>query len=133
MHATSLAFMAKNPTHVVKEVISVAVIALGNDMIATSVVEARVMMARVLFHLSAITKTSSAPKENTINIPPKFMTGKLFSPNRNLYNDQEIGRAKMICSKPNNVRKRLLVCQKNKDPATTHATEVNATSVLTAR
>mmetsp|Transcript_15257 Transcript_15257/g.23015 ORF Transcript_15257/g.23015 Transcript_15257/m.23015 type:complete len:133 (+) Transcript_15257:201-599(+) len=132
MHATSLAFMAKNPTHVVKEVISVAVIALGNDMIATSVVEARVMMARVLFHLSVITNTSSAPKEKTINTPPKFMIGKLKM-EINLYNVQEIGRAKMICSKPNNVRKRLLVCQKNKDPATTHATEVNATSVLTAR
>lgn len=95
MPVTSLAFVAKNPTLVVKEVISVAVIALqkkgqkimleefllrlcegvpkvaactnlGNDMIATSVVDARVMIARALFHLSTITKTSSAPKANTI-------------------------------------------------------------------
>ena len=93
MPVTSLAFVAKNPTLVVKEVISVAVIALqkkgqkimleefllsegvpkvaactnlGNDMIATSAVDARVMIARALFHLSTITKTSSAPKANTI-------------------------------------------------------------------
>ena len=95
MPVTSLAFVAKNPTLVVKEVISVAVIALeegtkgtrsvkkttsllwceqisgqvtylGNDMMATSVVDARAMIARALFHLSTITKTSSAPKANTI-------------------------------------------------------------------
>jgi len=38
---------------------------LGNDMIATSVVDAQGTMARVFFHLSTITNTSSAPKENT--------------------------------------------------------------------
>jgi hypothetical protein len=39
---------------------------LGNDMIATSAVDARVMIARALFHLSTTTNTSSAPKANTI-------------------------------------------------------------------
>ena len=37
----------------------------GNDLIATSVVDAQGIMVRVFFHLSTITNTSSAPKENT--------------------------------------------------------------------
>ena len=100
MPGTSLELVARNPTLVVTEVMSVAFIALwkkgqtimleetscfsegdsspsreqkvaactylGNDMIATSAVDARVMIARTLFHLSTITNTSSAPKANTI-------------------------------------------------------------------
>ncbi len=38
---------------------------LGNDTVATSVVDAQGIMVRAFFHLSTITNTSSAPKENT--------------------------------------------------------------------
>lgn len=55
------------------------VIYLGIATVATSDVEASllIMTERALFHLSTMTKISSAPKESTMKTPITFATGKL--------------------------------------------------------
>lgn len=80
--ATGQRAVAKKAIAVVDVVSSMALAALGNATIAISSVVASGYLILAFFHLSTATKTSSAPKAATTNIPMKFNTGKLDRDNQ---------------------------------------------------
>lgn len=93
----------------------------------------------VTYKYSAKIHDSKAEKEMWVYIRPynrrmfQQVVTNHSKPSTNLYNTQEIGRAKMIWSKPNNVRYTLFVCHKMNNPATTHAATDNNVSIALAR
>ena len=107
--ATGQIAVPKKAIAVVIVVRNMAPPASGKAMAAIVSVSASGFSIRAFFHLSTATKISSAPRAKTTKTPIKFKKGKNSRPPMSVYTKKESGKLRMICRRPIEVMKRLLV------------------------